>query len=382
MEQFSVPIKTLIFDPANARKHSPKNLDAIKGSLARFGQQKPIVISKDDVVIAGNGTLEAAKSLGWENIQVVRSKLTGSDITAYSIADNRTGELAEWDLNVLPGTLEALGQELDLGEIGFDKDDLSKLLFTKQEIKEGLTGDDKIPEEVETRCKLGDLWILGEHRLLCGDSTDILQIQKLMGGDKADMVFTDPPYGKKFDVIENDDTILTEWISSIPIVSEGWVFVWTSWKVLDVWIKETSRIGKMTNLIIWDKGEGGIGDLTGTFSSDYEIALVFNRGSKLVGKRIGSVWSVGKDKSIDYLHPTQKPVELAILAFDSCTKNKSRILDFFLGSGSTLIACEKTGRKCYGMEIDPHYCDVIITRWEKFTGKTAQLSAENSHGMG
>lgn len=381
-----IKIKSIIADPSNARKHSGKNLDAIKGSLAKFGQQKPIVVSSDNIVIAGNGTLEAAKALGWNEIGIFRSKLTGVEATAYAIADNRAGELAEWDDNILSKTLAALkADDFDLNAIGFDDKDLLNWL-KEPEIIPGCDADE-IPEQVETRCKLGDLWLLGEHKLLCGDSTDVLQVERLMGSQKADMVFTDPPYGvsyqsnmrkksDRFDVIKNDDKILTEWINVLPIVSNGWVFIWTSWKVLNIWLDVTNGMGALTNLVVWDKGGGGIGDLTGSFSSDYELALVFNRGSKLTGKRIGSVWDIGKDKAKDYVHPTQKPVDLAIMAFEACTRSKDKILDLFLGSGSTLIACEKTKRKCYGMELDTHYCDVIIARWEKFSGKTATLAAE------
>ncbi len=371
-----IDIKDLKLDKKNARKHPQKNLDQIKYSLENYGQQKPIVI-KDNVVVAGNGTLMAAKDLGWDKIACVRSELTGSNLAAYALVDNRSTETSEWDMVQLPETLKILFEEgINLEALGFSQSDLAEA------IEEGKTDPDAIPENVETRCKPGDLWLLGEHRLLCGDSTNIQHVERLMNGEKADMVFTDPPYGvsyqsnmrtksDKFDVIENDDKILTEWIHIIPIVSAGWVFIWTSWKVLATWLDVTSSVGKMTNLIVWDKGGGGIGDLTGTFSSDYEVALVFNRGATITGKRLGSVWSIGKDRATDYRHPTQKPVELAETAIQNVTNTKASILDLFLGSGSTLIACEKTGRKCYGMEIDPHYCDVILKRWEDFTGKTA-----------
>ena len=160
----------------------------------------------------------------------------------------------------------------------------------------------------------------------------------------------------------------------IEVFSTGWVFIWTTWKVIDKWIDNTSAFGYPNNVVIWSKGGGGIGDLKKTFSTDYEMALVWNRGNQLCGKRIGSVWKVDKDKAIDYKHPTQKPVALAVEAFDKTTKHGQSILDLFLGSGSTLIAAEKTNRKCYGMELDPKYCDVIIQRWEEFTGNKAELS--------
>lgn len=377
-----VSVDAVQFDPSNARKHDKKNLDAIKGSLAKFGQVEPLVVQKSSgVVVGGNGRLAAMKSLGWKEVDIVEVDLDPTQATALALALNRTAELAEWDSDVLTNALKSLqAADFDIGEIGFDDD------FLKIEPVEGLTDPDDVPENVDTRCKPGDLWILGEHRLLCGDSTNVQHVERLMVGEKADMVFTDPPYGvsyqsnmrkrsDRFEVIANDDVFLTEWINVLPVASAGWVFVWTTWKVVERWIEITKPIGELTNMIVWDKGGGGIGDLTRTFLTDYEIALVFNRGASITGKRLGSVWSIGKDKPSDYLHPTQKPVALCEVALANCTIGKSAVLDLFLGSGSTLIACEKTGRKCYGMEIDPKYCDVVIERWQKFTGKQAALDA-------
>ena len=205
-----------------------------------------------------------------------------------------------------------------------------------------------------------------------------------MDGSKADMVFTDPPYGvnyqsnmrtksKKFDKIQNDNSFIKKWIPLIDEYSNGFVFIWTSWKVVNIWMDLCKSIGDLSNMIIWDKGGGGIGDLKKTFSTDYEISLVYHRNNYLKGMRIGSVWEIGKDKAVDYKHPTQKPVELAVVAINHTSIKNNIILDLFLGSGSTLIACEKTNRKCYGMELDPHYCDVIIKRWEDYTGQKAEL---------
>jgi len=189
----TVAITSLVLDPANARRHPDKNLETIKGSLARFGQQKPIVVGKNNVVIAGNGTLEGARALGWDKINVVRTELEGTEATAYALADNRSGELAEWDANILGETLKSLQDiDFDLSAIGFDDDDLAKMMPT--EVAEGLTDPDAVPENVETRCKPGDLWILGDHRLLCGDSTNVQHVERLMGGQKASLCFTSPPY--------------------------------------------------------------------------------------------------------------------------------------------------------------------------------------------
>ena len=243
--------------------------------------------------------------------------------------------------------------------------------------------EDEVPEEVETRAKLGDLWKLGGNRLICGDSTDAAVIDKLMDGQKADMVFTDPPYGynyqsnmrtktEKFDVLENDDKILDFFPNLIGRV-KGFVMICTTWKVLDKWLPLFKEYFDLSNMIIWDKGGGGIGDLKHTFLTDYEVILCANNGEEIREKRIGSVWSIGKDNANEYAHPTQKPVELSANAIRHTTNKEQIVLDCFGGSGSTLIACEQLGRKCYMCELDPKYVDVIIQRWENFTGQKAKL---------
>jgi DNA modification methylase len=202
-----------------------------------------------------------------------------------------------------------------------------------------------------------------------------------MDGCIADMVFTDPPYGvnyqsnmrtksKKFEVLKNDDVFI-DFMPIVEMFSRGWVFVWTSWKVQNKWIELFNSFGYPSNMIVWHKPGGGIGDLKKTFSSDYELGLVWNRGAALCGKRIGSVWTINKDGSTEYKHPTQKPVELATEALDKCTKINANVLDLFGGSGTTLIACEKLKRKCYMMELDNTYIDVIIKRYQNYTGKEA-----------
>ena len=256
----------------------------------------------------------------------------------------------------------------------------------EDEPAEGLTDEDEVPElEDDPVTVEGDVWVLGKHRLMCGDSTSIDAVDKLMDGNKADMVFTDPPYGvsyqsnmrtksDKFDVIKNDDVFL-DVAPIIEACSTGWVFVWTSWKVLTKWVEMFDGFGYPTNQIIWFKGGGGIGDLKKTFLSDYETALVWHRGAELTGKRIGSVWKVDKDGSSSYVHPTQKPVALPEEAIDKTTRQGNSVLDLFGGSGSTLIACEKTNRYCRMMELDPKYCDVIVKRWQDFTGEEAVMES-------
>ena len=275
--------------------------------------------------------------------------------------------------------------ELELGEldIHFDAIDMDKFM---DDLVEDDEADDEAPEVDEVNppvSKLGEVYQLGAHRLMCGDSTSLEAVEQLMEGAKADMVFTDPPYGvsyqsnmrtksAKFAIIENDNQLITEWIAPTLAVSKGFVFIWTTWKVLAEWLAITKPIGEMTNMIVWDKGGGGIGDLQGTYSTDHEIALVFNRGAKLTGKRLGSVWGFNKDGSSTYVHPTQKPVALGVQAMQTTTNRGDRVLDVFGGSGSTLIAAEKLGRICYMMELDPKYCDIIRKRYAKYIGQEEQ----------
>ncbi len=377
MELETVAIESLTLDPNNARKHSKKNLDTITASLVRFGQRKPLVVHRG-VVLAGNGTLEAARSIGWTDIEVtyVPDDWDNDTAKAYALADNRSSELAEWDDKILSTQL------LDLDDMGWNIEALGFEPLPLRDLDE--SKEDEIPEPpVEPKTKLGDIYQLGRHRLMCGDSTDLATVGKLMNGIKADLVFTDPPYGveyqsnmrtksEKFAVLSNDDKFL-DITPAIKEYSNGWVFVWTSWKVQNKWIDLLKDFDYPTNIIVWHKPGGGIGDLKRTFLSDYEIALVWHRGAELCGKRIGSVWTINKDGASTYLHPTQKPVELSREALDKTTEPNANVLDLFGGSGSTLIGCELMNRNAYLMELDPKYCDVIITRWENLTGLKAEL---------
>ena len=384
----SVLVQELVKFSANSRTHSDEQIEQIIKSINEFGFTNPLLIDEHNTIIAGHGRLEAALKLGLTELPcIVVDGLSESQRVALVIADNKIALNAGWDFEILRTQFELLKEhDFDLTLTGFDADELAD--FMPDLLPEALCDEDEcpgIPEEPIT--KLGDVWLLGDHRLMCGDSTMIDDVEKLMNGAKADMVFTDPPYGveyqsnmrtksDKFAVLENDDVFL-DIAPIIECVSIGWVFVWTSWKVQNKWIDQFVSFGYPSNMIVWHKPGGGIGDLKKTFSSDYETALVWHRGAELCGKRIGSVWTINKDGASSYIHPTQKPVALASEALDKCTVVKSNILDLFGGSGSTLIACEKTNRKCFMMELDPKYCDVIVARWEKYTGKKAEMEAAN-----
>jgi len=367
----------------NPRKLKDSAIEKVAMSLKEYGFRQPIVVDKDRIIVVGHTRYRASKKLGFKEVPItIADNLTPEQINAYRIADNRTAEESEWDSELLKMEIKDLEvKDFKLDLLGFNEDQLNDMLF---EEKQGLTDEDEVPEAPEEPIsKLGDIWKLGNHRVMCGNSVDYEDVHKLMDNKIADLVNTDPPYGvnyqsnmrtksEKFDIIKNDDKIL-DITPMIDKFSKGWVFIWTTWKVIDKWLDNTKSFGFPTNMVVWHKGGGGIGDLKKTFSTDYEMALVFNRGAELCGKRIGSVWKLQKDKAIKYKHPTQKPVELSVEAIDKTTNPKSIVMDLFLGSGSSLIACEKMDRICYGMELDPIYCDVIIKRWENFTGKKAEL---------
>ena len=358
----------------NPRKND-QSVDKVANSIKEFGFKVPIVVDKNNIIVCGHTRYKAAKKLGLSVVPcVVADDLTEKQIKAYRLADNKVGEDSLWDMDLLNEELNDIF-DLDMQDFGFD------LLEEEPEevVEDDFAGE--LPEE--PKAKLGDIYQLGNHRLMCGDSTSISDVEKLMDGEKADMVFTDPPYGynyksnmreksQKFDVIENDDKIL-DFFPNIQMVCNGFVFICTTWKVLDKWIPLFKQYHELSNMIIWNKGGGGIGDLKHTFSTDYEVILCASNGKEITGKRIGSVWTISKDTASSYVHPTQKPVKLSEFAIRNTTSRDDAVLDLFGGSGSTLIACEQLQRNCYMMEYDPKYIDVIIARWEQFTGQKAVL---------
>lgn len=360
-------------NPKNPRRNDSA-VDTVVKSIEKYGFKNPIIADSNLVVYCGNTRLKAARKLKLPTVPVIiADDLTPEQIREYALIDNKSGEIAEWDDDLLWQELD----ELDLSD--FDLDWGTPVNKEEKEIIEDTPPE--VEGECEAICKLGDVWQLGKHRLMCGDSTDNITVEKLMNGEKADMVFTDPPYGykyksnkrrksKKFEVLKNDDKIL-DFIPAIKNVCKGFIFVCTTWKVLDKWIPLFKKYYELSNMIIWNKGGGGIGDLEHTFSTNYEIILCSNNGAKITGKRIGSIWNIPKDNANDYIHATQKPVKLSATAIENTTSKGNIVLDVFGGSGSTLIACEQLNRRCFMMELDPKYCDVIIKRWENLTQQKA-----------
>lgn len=390
-----ISISDLLEDPANARKHDAKNLRAIKGSLKRFGQQKPLVVDAKGIVIAGNGTLAAARELGWDTIDVVRTTLAGAEAIAYAIADNRAGELAGWDDDVLGKALAALDADgWDLPDMGWDDGDWTKPGAAAG--TDGLTDPDEVPDEVPARSKRGDVWLLGEHRVMCGDSTSAEDVARLMRGEKADMVFTDPPYGVGYEggvehkdgeydkerwkrrKLAGDDSpaIYTDVLPVIARATDGPIYVWFAGKKAHELYAAVHALGlRIHAIVVWVK-RGGYANVFAQYKQKHEPCLYLSvKDTRWKGPTDEcTVWDIQKD-GVNEFHPTQKPVALAERAISN--HDAQTVLDLFLGSGSTLIACEKTGRRCFGMEVDPHYVDVIVERWERFTGRKAVLSDDS-----
>jgi site-specific DNA-methyltransferase (adenine-specific) len=380
----TVLIDDLELDPQNARKHDDDNLKAIAGSLKAFGQRKPIVLHRRTVV-AGNGTLIAARSLGWTEIHVVRvpDDWTADQVKAYALADNRSAELAEWDEQVLTQQLKELElADWDVEALGFD--------LQVQPLPDVV--EDELPEVIDPKAKLGDVWQLGRHRLMCGDSTDEQKVAKLLGQTKPDLVLTDPPYNqptsgadslgigqainKVTDSIssmidfEPNDTL--ELLYSLNRQSVNWIFYCSKdllWDYLDF-----ARKTKLAfNVLVWQKPNAI--PIGGTYRPDIEYIIHLRKNSiwnaNLPNVNYSKVLFAKRETGKE--HPTIKPQEILINQLMILSNSKSNVLDLFGGSGSTLIACEQTDRTCFMMELDPKYVDVIIARWEKLTGEQAVL---------
>ena len=389
-----IDIDLLTPDPGNVRTHDQRNLEAIKGSLRRFGQQKPIVVDSQGVVIAGNGTLAAAKDLGWTEINVVQTGLTGVEAVAYAIADNRAGELANWDDQALTRTLEALRDEDPtlLEDAGFLDDEFQKLLnFEREEIP-----DDSFSEASgDTLVEFGQIWQLGNHRIMCGDNRDLAQVKALMGRKKADLIMSDPPYGvdykgsitKSRNEIEGDAVLESgsyeELITDMLTVAHSFskqdrgLYLWFSDSQAVAICNAAESAGfKRYAWLVWVKQHFNMSLNPQHFRQKHEMCLYASSGSKMP-KWYGpnnecTVWEYDKPMK-NKLHPTMKPVEM----YARCLSNSSKIGDVVyetnLGSGTTLIAAEQLDRSCFGMELSESYCDTIINRWQELTGKRAQL---------
>jgi DNA modification methylase len=420
-----VPIDSLFEDPANARKHGERNLETISNSLRCFGQVESLVVQKSTgKVIGGNGRLRVMKDLGWDEVDIAEVDITDVQSVSLGIALNRTAELAEWDDEILAATLNGLALEEGLLEAaGYDEEELAAMLAEIDDAAVGEVTEDEVPEPpADPITKPGDLWILGRHRVLCGDSTKAEDVARLMDREKADAVITDPPYGVSYvgktkDAlpVHNDgrDTLLpllqsalglahelsslgSPWYVAAPAGPQLYDFATVLrnlevWRQTLVWVKQSLVMGHSDYhyqheaiFYGWKKGKQR------TWNSDRCEVTVWEEAKtvklsvmkkpdlielirQMIAEREKKQTSVLREDrpTSSQDHPTMKPVRLFAKMMKNSTRKECLVYDPFLGSGTTLIAAEQLGRKCYGMEISPQYCDVIVKRWETLTGQKA-----------
>lgn len=396
-----VPIKNLQNDPTNARSHKPKSIEGIKRSLVAYGQQKPIVVDRSGKVVAGNGTLLAAADLGWSEIAVVRTSLKGADKTAFAIADNRTAELSEWNREALGAALASLkvnGSDLSEITTGFTPEEMARILSDFQ--KSDPLEDDEIPEKPrKPEAKKGDLYLLGDHRLLCGDSTRLEDVALVMDGQKADLVSTDPPYivdytgdrrpeknGKKsgkdwshvyHEIPEKEAPRFYRSLYEhvLAFSKDGIALIcWIAHKRIGVLQQVWKEIGILDHqMIVWVKSQTMF--CYTLYDWQHEQALIgWKKGQKpkVYSNEVNtSVWQIeSKDQSKD--HPTSKPIRIFGIPMIKHTKEGAICFEPFSGSGSQIIAAEKLKRRCYAIEIEPVFVDVAVKRWEALTGEKAK----------
>ena len=371
------------------------DINKVAQSIKEFGFQQPIVVDRAGVIIVGHGRYEAAKSLNLKSIPVTIADLPPEKAKAYRIADNKTNEYSDWDMGLLIQEFtDLLDNNYDLELTGFDADELEKLIVGE---KEGLTDEDAVPETPEEPIsKLGDIYKLGKHRLMCGDSTSITDFDKLCS-EQADMIFTDPPYGMEYgggraegstkkgdkvkahgmikgdDLKGNDlinlvrDALTTTYLKTKSGASAYICFTWRTYAEFEDALVKAGL--KVKNCIVWNKKSIGLGN--SHYRPQHEF--IFYCGEQWYGDKSQSdVWELSRGDTSKYVHPTQKPVQLIEKAIKNSSKSGDIVIDCFGGSGSTLIACEKTNRKCYMMELDPKYIDRIVKRWEQYTGQKAE----------
>lgn len=374
-----VNIKELKAHPKNRNKHPKEQVQRLAKILEYQGWRYPIKVSKrSGFITSGHGRIEAAKYLKWKQAPVNFQDYDSDEQEYADIqSDNAIAAWSELDLSGINADIGDLGPDFDIDLLG-----IKNFTIDVADKFEPQADEDEVPEHVEPKTKLGDIYQLGRHRLMCGDSTSIDAVEKLMAGEKADMVFTDPPYGisivgggKAFGSIGGSKIVPANKYS--PVIGDE-----TTQTAIDAFnLCSSLKIEKMifwganhysSNLpdsscwIVWDK------DNTGNFA-DAELAWTNQKTAVRIFKHTWNGLIKASERNEKRCHPTQKPIALAEWAFKEYGTDGEKVLDLFGGSGSTLIACEKTNRKCFMMELDPHYCDVIVARWEKYTGKKAEL---------
>lgn len=383
-EQISyVKVKDLKLNDRNPRKNDAA-VDAVAKSIEKYGFKNPCIIDKDNVVWCGNTRLKAARRLGIEEVPcIVVEDLTEEQIREYALLDNKTNEIAEWDYDLLAEEL----QELDLAD--FELDWGVNCDVQEKEVEEdNFDVESAIPEE--PKAKYGDVYILGSHRLVCGDSTKEEDVAKLMNGNKADMVLSDPPYGmyldtdfssclgslgrkhntrgNKYDKVigDNEDfkpELITTFFDNFDYCKE--IFLFGADYFAEILPNKNNG-----SWLVWDKRKESQADAIG---SEFELIWSKNKHKRRMLRHdwFGFLSSQNQKDARNRVHPTQKPITLLTDILNQWGKDCNFIVDLYGGSGSTLIACEQLNRQCYMMELDPKYVDVIIARWEQFTGQKA-----------
>ncbi|QDY99433.1 ParB N-terminal domain-containing protein [Nitratireductor mangrovi] len=403
--------------PKNARTHSKKQLRQIAESIERFGFTNPILIDGSNTILAGHGRVEAARLLGLAEVPCVRlDHMSAAEKRAYVLADNKLALNAGWDEGILAEELKellAVDLDFDIGLTGFTIAEIDSLVDGLEPEEPGAPEEDRLPEDDgEARCRLGDIWQLGPHRLICGSSLNGETVAALMGGEKARMVFTDPPYNVPIDghvggsgkvkhrefAMASGEMTKAEFISFLRTAFQNLAafslngsihFICMDWRHMDEVLKAGEGVyAELKNLIVWVKDNGGMGTF---YRSRHELIFAFKNGTAphinsfelgQHGRYRTNVWQyrgvntlkTGRMDELQ-LHPTVKPVQMIADAIKDCSGRGDIVLDLFGGSGSTMIAAHKTGRRGYLVELDPVYCDRIIRRWEAYAKDEAELIA-------
>lgn len=415
-----LPLSSLVPSRTNARTHSKRQISQIAASIRRFGFNNPILADADNVVRAGNGRLEAAKQLGMATVPVIRaSHMSPADFRAYALADNRLAEEAGWDEDILAiefQELRLIAPDLDLTLTGFEVAEIDLIVEQAGRDEDSADEAEGADAGLPAVCRPGDLWALGDHRVFCGSALDPITYRLLLGGESADAVFTDPPYNCKISghvsgkgAIQHREFAMASGEmsggefrgflrSSASLLAANskpgsMHFICMDWRNTLPLLDVGSEFYELKNICVWVKDNGGMGSL---YRSQHELVMVLKKpgGQHQNNVQLGrfgrnrtNVWSYpgansfsrgGGEGNLLALHPTVKPVQLVADALLDCTGPGNIVLDAFLGSGSTLIAAERTRRRCYGIELDSRYVDTAIRRWQRYTGAHAIHATSNA----
>ena len=406
-----MPIDQLVENGRNARTHSRKQIAKIAASIERFGFVNPVLIDQNNMVVAGHGRVAGAKKLGWKKVPVLRIEhLNDEEKRAYILADNRLAEEAGWDADILSIELQSLLEcDFSIELTGFDTAEIDSYLLSEEDAGSDDENIPALPSPAETVSQEGDLWILGKHRLLCGDATDPVSYKNLLGRAKAGMVFTDPPYNvpiqghvsglgknthQEFAMASGEmtsgqfeDFLSTVFDRLVQHSRDGSIhYICMDWRHLaELQAAGDRAYRELKNICVWVKSNAGMGTF---YRSQHEFIYVYKNGTAphinnfelgQHGRHRTNVWKyagvnsfgAGRDEALE-MHPTVKPTPMVADAIRDCSNRNAIVLDPFGGSGTTLMAADKTGRCGYLMELDPGYCDTIIRRWQDHTGDSAE----------